>query len=152
MGSFLLKRKIYSSFSKALPGIQEIENFPQYIDKDNWYVVNDHNLQVDKNAIANIIELFKNPEKYIIPEIYDFERSFTQGRSLKESDYKDTYCRRIEVIGAKSIDFYVRAIPGTKLYKVYGPQLVWQLSAYLGGTSPDAAVIDGLDGEFPTYY
>lgn len=149
MGSFILKRKIYSSFSKALPRIQEIENFP-YIDK-NCTVVNDHNLQVDKNAIANIIELFKNPEKYIIPEIYAYERSFTQGRSLKESDYKDTYCRRIEVIGAKGIDFYVRPVPGTKLYKVYGPQFIWHLVASLRGT-PDASVIEGLDGEFPTYY
>jgi len=151
MGSFILKRKIYSSFSKALPRIQEIENFP-YIDKDNCTVVNDHNLQVDKNAIANIIELFKNPEKYIIPAIYDYERSFTQGRNLKESDYKDTYCRRIEVIEAKGIDFYVRPIPGTKLYKVYGPQFIWQVFAYLGKTSPETSVIDGLDGEFPTYY
>jgi hypothetical protein len=142
MGSFILKRKIYSSFSKALPGIQEIENFP-YIDKDNCTVVNDHNLQVDKNAIANIIELFKNPEKYIIPAIYDYEKSFSQGRSLKESDYKDTYCCKIEVIEAKGIEFYVRPIPGTKLYKVYGPQFIWLMSAYLGTTSPVATVIEG---------
>ncbi len=143
MGSFIFKRKIYSSFSKALPRIQEIEDFP-YIDKDNYTVVNDYNLQVDKNAI---VKLFKNPEKYIIPEIYQYEREFVQGQSLKENDYKDTYCCRVEVNSTKDIDFYVRPIPGTRVYKVYGPLFTWHLVACLGGTSPEVTVIEGLDNK-----
>lgn len=147
MGTFILKRKTFSllpSFNPHAPKarIQAIEACP-YVDED-YEVINPKNILVDENAI---LKLFMDPKKFIIPKIYEYEREYQQGQGLMEKDYEETGCSRVEVSGPRDIDFYVQPIPGSRVYRQYGPTFRWHLIADLKGTNPEVEIFDGF-GEF----
>lgn len=144
MGTFILKRKTYSNLPfynthAPKPRIKAIEACP-YVDED-YEVVNPKNTVVDENAI---LKLFNDPKKFIIPKIYEYERDYQAGQGLMEKDYEETSCSKVEVIGTRDIEFIVRPIPGTKVYRKYGPTFYWHLIADLGGTKPEVEVFEGL--------
>lgn len=144
MAIYYLKRKSYSSMPyDPKPRIRSVEGCP-FVEEEYSVVLNNGNPTVDENAI---MKLFKDPKRYIVPKVFEYEKDYDQGRKLGESDFKDLSCFRIDVNGPRDIEFYVRAIPGTKVYKFYGPLFTWHLVAYLGGTSPEVAVIEGLDNK-----
>lgn len=138
MGSFILKRKIYSMPYDPKPRIQAIEGCP-FVDED-YDTVNNRNIKVDEIAITN---LFKNPVKYVTPEIYEYEKEFIQSQGLGLKDYEEISCCKVEVNDTRDIEFWVKPVVGSKLYRRYGPTFTWHLIGNLRGTRPQVDVFDG---------
>lgn len=143
MGTFILKRKTYSDFTFYNPyapkaRLHFIEACP-FVD-ENYDVVNKGNIKVDENSA---LKLFKDPVTFIVPKIFEYERDYQQGQTLRENDYNDISCFKVEVNGPKDIEIYVKPIVGTKLYKQYGP-FIWHIICDLRGTRPVVDVFDGF--------